>query len=83
MTKRVFAPGCALVLYKPELVEKLHLILNENLGEMEKLLTCCHHDPQLTEKTEIINICPGCDKRFRNDYENASTIYLWEILAEN
>jgi Fe-S oxidoreductase len=57
-------------------------MLNEHLGQMDKLLTCCHHDPQLTEKTEIINVCPGCDKRFGNDYANVSTISLWEILAK-
>lgn len=83
MIKRVFAPGCALMLYKPELAEKLHLILNKNLGEMELLMTCCKHDPQLKEKTEIINICPGCDKRFRNDYTNSSTISLWEVIAQS
>ncbi|MCK9422685.1 MAG: (Fe-S)-binding protein [Bacteroidales bacterium] len=83
MIDRVFVPGCALMLYKPELAEKLHLILNENLGEMDRLMICCHHNPQLTAKTEVINICPGCDKRFGNDYENTSTISLWEIIAEN
>lgn len=31
-TKRVFAPGCAMMLYKPELANKLHKILNEYLG---------------------------------------------------
>jgi Fe-S oxidoreductase len=82
MKKKVFAPGCALMLYKPELAEKIHSILNENLGEMDKLLTCCHHDPQFASETEIINVCPGCDKRFGNDYKNSSTISLWEILAE-
>jgi Fe-S oxidoreductase len=81
--RMVFAPGCALMLYKPESAEKLHLILNEYLGEVDKLLLCCHHDPQLTTKTKIINVCPGCDKRYGNDYKNSSTISLWEILAEN
>ena len=81
MIKNVFAPGCALMLYKPELAKKLHLLLNENLGEMDKLLICCHHDPQLSEKTEVINVCPGCDKRFGNDYQSTSTISLWEIIA--
>jgi Fe-S oxidoreductase len=71
------------MLYKPELAEKIHLILNENFGEMDKLMNCCHHDPQLTTKTKIINVCPGCDKRFSHDYKNASTISLWEILAES
>jgi len=83
MIKNVFAPGCALMLYKPELAEKIHLILNENLGKMDKLLICCHHDPQFSEKAEVINVCPGCDKRFGNDYQSSSTISLWEILAES
>ncbi|MEI6680811.1 MAG: (Fe-S)-binding protein [Mariniphaga sp.] len=80
--KQVFAPGCALMLYKPDLAEKIHHILNKNLGEMDQFLTCCHHNPQIKSATEIINICPGCDKRFGNDYENVTTISLWEILAE-
>jgi Fe-S oxidoreductase len=83
MTKKIFAPGCALMLYKPELAEKLHTFLMENFGEMDELNICCQHDPQLTEPTDIINICPGCDKRFGHDYTNASTTSLWEILAES
>lgn len=79
----MFAPGCALMLYKPELAEKLNHILNRNIGKMEMLMTCCQHDPGITSVTEIINICPGCDKRFRNDYENSVTTSLWEILAES
>ena len=47
------------------------------------LMTCCQHDPLLPVNSKIINICPGCDKRFRNDYRNVSTISLWEILAES
>lgn len=83
MIKKVFAPGCALMIYKPELAEKLHLILNENLGKMDRLMICCHHDPRFTTMTQVINICPGCNKRFENDYQNTSTISLWEILAES
>jgi Fe-S oxidoreductase len=78
----VFAPGCALMLYKPELAEKIHQKLQEKLGKMEMLLTCCQHDPQLSPNTKIINVCPGCDKRFRNDYWNITTVSLWEILAQ-
>ena len=77
----VFAPGCALMLYKPELAEKIHQKLQEKLGQMDLLLTCCQHDPLLPPNTKIINVCPGCDKRFRNDYWNITTISLWEILA--
>lgn len=79
--QNIFAPGCALMLYKPYLADKLHAILNENLGQMDVLTTCCRHEPQLTSKTEVINICPGCDKRYRNDYQQTTTISLWEILA--
>lgn len=82
MIKRIFAPGCALMLYKPKLASKIHSMLNENIGKMDLLKTCCHHDPKLKQDTQIVNICPGCDKRFRSDYQNTSTISLWEILAE-
>ena len=83
INKTVFAPGCALMLYKPELAEKLYSILNSNLGVMNKLMICCHHDPEFTEETTVINVCPGCDKRYENDYKNSSTISLWEILAKS
>jgi hypothetical protein len=81
--KTTFAPGCALMLYKPESAVRIHSILNENLGKMDEVMICCHHDPQLKVKTSIINVCPGCDKRYRSEYKNSSTISLWEILAKN
>jgi len=81
--KLVFAPGCALMLYKPELAYKIHDLLNRNIAGMEMFLTCCQHDPDLKYGTKIINLCPGCEKRFRNNYYGISTVSLWEILAEN
>lgn len=83
MEINVFAPGCALMLYKPDLAAKTHSILNENLGKMPELKTCCKRDPGHLTKTTIINVCPGCDKRYGNDYINTSTVSLWEILAES
>ncbi len=79
--KRVFAPGCALMLYKPESAARLHRLLQANLGEIEAWSRCCRKDPGFGEPVEVINICPGCDKRFRNDYPNSSTLSLWEVLA--
>ena len=39
--KHLCALGCALVLYKPHLVKKLHKFLDLHYGSMEYLLTCC------------------------------------------
>jgi len=80
MTK-AFAPGCALMIYKPHLAGKIYTLLNDHAGNMEMIDTCCKHDPSCKENTQIVNICPGCDKRFRNEYKGISTISLWEILA--
>jgi len=79
--KKIFAPGCALMLYKPELAIKLHELLQNNFGSMKMLHTCCRHNPKFNSEIQIINICPGCDKRFRNNYDKCNTISLWEILA--
>ena len=81
--KRIFAPGCALILYKPELIKKLHNILNEHFGEMDILDICCKNHPNLKSRTEVINVCPGCDKRYKQNYENITTISLWEVLSES
>jgi hypothetical protein len=80
--KRLFAPGCALMIYKPNLVETIHNYLKEQFGDVRLLLTCCHHTPQIPPDTQVINICPGCDRRYRENYENPSTISLWELLLE-
>jgi Fe-S oxidoreductase len=80
---KLFTPGCGLMLYKPHLAEKLHSLLNENLGDMDMSLTCCRHVPVLAAGTEVINICPGCDRRYRENYEDSGTISLWEVLMEN
>jgi hypothetical protein len=78
---KAFAPGCALMLYKPHLAEKILVMLNEHTGSMEMIDTCCKHQPSCKKNTTIINICPGCDKRYRNDYQDITTISLWEVIA--
>ncbi|WP_101774066.1 (Fe-S)-binding protein [Peptostreptococcus faecalis] len=82
--KKVFAPGCSLILYKPELVNKsMDFLVNYIDKDIEEHIICCKHDPKLEENTKIINACPGCDQRYRSLYKGISTISLWEILADN
>lgn len=80
---RKFAPGCALMLYKPHLATRVHELIVGSVGPVELLLTCCRHTPPLTPGTEVVNVCPGCDRRYRENYEDSSTVSLWEFLVEN
>ncbi len=79
--RRLFAPGCALMLYKPRHAERLQRMLSEKLGGVDLFLTCCRHVPPLPAGAQVINVCPGCDRRYRKNYADASTISLWEVLA--
>jgi Fe-S oxidoreductase len=81
--KKVFAPGCALMIYKPELGKRILAHLNKELGKVDEHLTCCRHEPNLESGTQIINTCAGCDRRYRKLYEGISTISLWEVLADS
>lgn len=56
--KRVYALGCGFTLYKPDPGERIHTILNENLDEMDRSLTCCKNAPPLGPGTEAISTCP-------------------------
>ena len=80
--KRVYAPGCALMIYKPELAKKVLQFLRSDFSVDEHLI-CCRHDTGLTEATEIINTCAGCDRRYRAMGGEVSTTSLWEVLAES
>ncbi len=81
--KQVYAPGCALVIYKPELAKRILDFLNKELGEIAEHLICCRHAPHLEPGVRVINTCAGCDRRFRELYEGISTISLWEVLAHS
>jgi len=82
----VFAPGCALFLYKPQLVIKLRNALKKEPGYEDVPLYeyCCRKTPKtLPPQTCVINVCSGCDRRYRSLYEGISTKSFWEILAES
>ena len=80
---QVFAPGCALMIYKPELGARLLEGLNRGGRSVPEHLTCCRHEPGLPAGTEIINVCAGCDRRYRELYPGISTVSLWEVLADS
>lgn len=81
--KRVYAPGCALMIYKPQLAKEIIDFLNKGTVEIPNHLICCRNDPKLEKGTQIINTCPGCDRRFRELYDGISTVSIWELLAES
>ncbi len=79
----LFSPGCALMLYKPDLAKKTKDFLMDN-GKISGLhMTCCHHDPKQEKGTVIINTCAGCDRRFRQLYDDVDTVTLWEVLMND
>lgn len=77
----VYAPGCALMIYKPRLGERLLSHLNAEWGDVGMHLTCCRHEPGLAKGTRVVNTCAGCDRRYRQLYEGITTVSLWEVLA--
>ena len=82
MSKIYFNPGCALSIYKPEFENAVLGFLNASYGEREIKLhkVCCHYDPKLEAGSLIINVCAGCDRRFRSLYEGITTISVWEVI---
>jgi len=80
---RVYAPGCALILYKPHLAEKVLEHLRAVDTEVANHTTCCRHNPHLEAGSVVINTCAGCDRRYRELYDGVSTVSLWEVLAES
>ena len=81
-TNLYFNPGCALNLYRPENAERIFAYLQANFPKVHVHDICCRHNPQLPAGSVIVNICAGCDQRFRSLYDGISTVSLWELLDE-
>jgi Fe-S oxidoreductase len=71
------------MIYKPELAGNLLEFLNRDLSNIDEHLTCCRHEPNLPAGAQVINVCAGCDRRYRELYEGVSTVSLWEVLASS
>ena len=72
--KTFFNPGCALSIYKREMENRIINFLNQNYQKTALHKICCRHEPQVEKGSLIINVCAGCDRRFRSLYEGISTI---------
>ena len=70
-------------IYKPELAARVSAFLDgDRPGAVPGHAICCRHEPGLAKGTRIVNVCAGCDRRFRELYDGISTVSLWEVLAE-
>ena len=79
-----YAPGCALMVYRPQLASQVLDWLRAELGGVvSEHLVCCQHQPDLATPARIINTCAGCDKRYRELYAGVGTVSLWEVLAQS
>ena len=79
----VYSPGCALLIYKPHLAEKVLAYLKTDDPNISMHEICCRHQPRLPQGSTVINTCAGCDRRFRSLYDGVDTVSLWEVLAES
>ena len=77
--KILFAPGCALRVYKPELVDDLTKFLSENNIIDGTYDICCKSDWTIEEDVQIIDCCPGCSHQF-SSRSNVHVISLWKVL---
>ncbi len=77
-----FNPGCALILYRPDLVEKIYAYLKEQFPTIQMHTICCRKDPQLPAGSTIITICTGCDKYFAKLHEGIKTVNFWPLIDE-
>ena len=80
--KTLFAPGCALMNYKPELISNLSRFLSR-AGIIDGVHTaCCKSDRRLSEDACLIVCCPGCSHRFEALYPDSRVISLWKVLDD-
>lgn len=77
--KTLFASGCALRAYKPELIDKLTKFLSERKIINGTYNICCKSNQVIEENIQVITCCPGCSHQF-SSRPNVHVISLWKVL---
>ncbi|MBR5224319.1 MAG: (Fe-S)-binding protein [Clostridia bacterium] len=81
--KTLFAPGCALNQYKPELISKLSRFLKDASIIDDVTLTCCKSGQKIDEPVTLITCCPGCSHKFETQFPAAQVFSLWKALLSS
>ena len=76
----IYAPGCALMIYKPHLADKIKDILTKEYGPIDEVLNCCLFAPQLDKGACIITPCVACHHQYAKNYQ---TIFFLDMLAKS
>ena len=80
--KTLFAPGCALNKYKPELISEITRFLTDASIIDGVYLTCCKSEEAIEGDITLITCCPGCSHKFETRYPDAHIVSLWKILLD-
>ena len=80
MKRYVYAPGCALMSYKPYLAEWLKRYVEVQYGKMDTLLTCCFNNLKLDSDVCVVTPCATCAERYSS---NNNSIFFLSELAES
>lgn len=83
MKKMVYAPGCALLCYKPHLAEKLGKVIAELYGDVDLQQVCCFDRPALDEGTHIITPCSTCIRQYEQNYPQCTTEFFLKTLRQS
>ena len=80
--KTLFAPGCALSRYKPELIDKIsRFLLDANVID-DVCPACCKSDIRTENPVALITCCPGCSHHFGIQLPDAQVSSLWKVLLD-
>ena len=80
--KYIYAPGCALMTYKPHIAERLKVYVERKYGVMDTLLTCCFDKPALANATCVVTPCPTCADAY-NKMEGITAVCFLNDIAND
>lgn len=79
----IYAPGCALMAYKPELAARLKEYVEGRYGSTDTILTCCFDKPSVPDGTMVLTPCPTCAERYAKDSGCPSRCLLNDLADDD
>lgn len=83
MMKYIYAPGCALMSYKPHLADRLKEYVTAIYGPMDTLLPCCFNRPALSPETCVVTPCATCAEQYAKMDPGITSHFFLKDISES
>lgn len=81
--EKFFSPGCTLMLYKPDLAQRVYTYMRRHIPDLQFNTACCNHRQPVEAPALYVSVCSGCINNFAKQDAGYDSRSVWETIDQD